>query len=452
MIYDRALVPIEQAMELLNRSAGSYNVVTLSRIQGPLTPAILRQALDMAQARHPRLNSRIVGSLDALRFETEGTQPIPLRVVHKQDCEQWQEVVLEEMNERIESSKGMLRAVLVEFSSEPDTHYLLTSLHHAITDGLSGIQLHSELLTYCMNLATGAPVAPAPSLPALPAVNDLLPASMRGFKATINSMSFLLRLTLKKLWYRPKSLGFEQYVPTEQRRCGMVHRQLDPELTQQLVEQCRAEHVTVQSALCAAMLLTVASKITEPQTTDVRLSCQSFVNLRQYLTPAVSREHLSVLASFVPSFHTVSTHTSLWELAREVKQQLNAGLKQQTDLFVPVLLFRKLVESLLAQPQEVPVTVALSNVGRVTIPSDYGLFQLKEISYVPAQAVFGGVFAAAVSTFAGTMRLNFIFSEPAISHETMEILVDRTLDFVRAACDRPSTSPPPTLEPAQLSA
>ncbi|MCL1473645.1 hypothetical protein LAY57_23710 [Argonema antarcticum A004/B2] len=113
MIDNRELAPIEQAMEILNRRAGSYNVVTISRIEGFLNEEILRQVLDLIQCRHPRLNSRIVGDLDNLRFETEGTQKIPLRVENKLHNEEWQEVVLEEMNEKIDSSKVLLRSVLV---------------------------------------------------------------------------------------------------------------------------------------------------------------------------------------------------------------------------------------------------------------------------------------------------------------------------------------------------
>ncbi|GAB4208568.1 MAG: hypothetical protein Fur006_67550 [Coleofasciculaceae cyanobacterium] len=142
MINNRKLVALEQAMEILNRRAGSYNVVTASRIKGPLSEELVRQALDLVQRRHPRLNSRIVGTLDNLRFETQGTRKIPLRVVNKFHNEQLQDVVVEEMNEKIDSGKVLVRAVLVHIESEDNTSYLLTTIHHAITDALSGIRLH----------------------------------------------------------------------------------------------------------------------------------------------------------------------------------------------------------------------------------------------------------------------------------------------------------------------
>lgn len=428
MLDNRKLFPVEQTMEILNRRACSYNVVTISRIKGFLSEEIVRQALDLLQVRHPRLNSRIVGSLDSLRFETEGTQKIPLQVVDRVENEQWQEVVVEEMNEKIDSSKVLLRAVLIRVANENSTNYLLTTVHHAIADGLSSIQLHSEILTYS-NIASGS-ITQISSLPALLPVEELLPESIKKFRGTIKSVLFVLRVSLQQLWNRPETLGFEKYVPTELRRCGMVRRQLDEKLTQELVSYCRKEKTTVQGALCAAMLLAAARKIAlkNLKTTDVRLSCQSFVDLRQRLQPVVSDRALGVLASFITSFHTVQTSTSFWELARDVKQHLKVGLR--SDIFIPVLMFKQIIESLLAQPNRVPVTVALTNVGRVNIPKVYGLLELEEISFVPAQAVFGGIFAAAVTTFEGKMFLNFVFSEPSISRQTMETLVDSTMSYI----------------------
>ncbi|HEY9668104.1 MAG TPA: condensation domain-containing protein [Coleofasciculaceae cyanobacterium] len=461
MIKNRKLVPIEQAMELLNRRAATYNVVTISRIKGPLNEALIRQALDLAQSRHPRLNSRIVGSLKNLRFETEGKTKIPLRVVKNYRNEQWHDVVLEEMNEKIDSSNVLLRAVLVQIESEINTSYLITTIHHAITDALSGIRLHSELLTYCQRLAAGERITHVSSLPVLPSVEELLPESMQGLRGDVNGAFWLLRLTLKQLWHRPKMLNFENYAPTELRRCGIVHRQIDEKITQQFIELCRQEKTTIQGALCAAMLLVAAKKITVRETTEVCVSCESYVDLRRRLKPVVSDEHMNLLASSVTSyhtlrthtsvsaFHTLKTHTSLWQLARDVSRQVKAGV-ENGNIFRSVLIAKKIVESFVSRPNEVPVTVALTNVGRVNIPTVYGPFHLEEISYAPTQAAFPGVITAAVATFEGKMLLNFVFSEPSISPETMETLVDSVVSHIVDVCAGSTSTKLPRLESARL--
>ena len=433
MADDRELIPLEQAMEVLNRVAGSYNVVTISRINGVLCQSLVRQALDLIQHRHPRLNSRIVGSLDSLRFETQGTQKIPLRLVDMVHDEHWQDVVLEELNEKIESSNGLVRTVLVLNRSETSVSYLLTTLHHAIADGLSSIRLHQDILTYCHKIASGEQITQVPRLMALPSVEQLLPASMQGFRGKVNSMLFLLRLKFKQLWHRPETLSFEKYVPTELRRCGMVHKKLDEELTQQLVSRCRKEKTTVQGALCAAMLLTVARRIRDENETEVRVSCRSYIDLRRRIKPSISNENLGILASSLTSFHTLQTNTSLWELARDVRQQIEAGL-EGGDIFSPVPLSRKIIESLLARSHEAPVTTSVTNVGRANIPSVYGSFTLEEISFIAAQAAFGGIVSAAVTNFQGKMLLNFMFSEPSISRDTADNLANSMVNCMAEAC------------------
>jgi len=425
MIDNRKLCASEQGAEILNRLTNSSNVVVIGRIFGPLSEEIVRQALDLIQDHHARLNSRIVGDLDNLRFET-GAKKIPLRVLDKQYEGQWQETVLEELNTHIESSEVLLRAVLVQEQElgENSASHLIITIHHAIADALSSIQLYSELLSYCSKVASGEPLVPVSRLPALPSMDELFPPSTKGFRGKINILLYLLRFQLKLLWHRPKNLSLEKSVPLELRRSGNVYRHLDADLTQQLVNRCRQENTTVQGALCAAMMFAAQRKIRPEHKTP--MSCQSYVNLRKYLKPVVGNEHMGIVISGVTSFHTLGTNTSFWELARDVIQQLKVGLKHN-DIFIEILLMRKIIDFMISRPSQVPLTVALSNVGRVNIPRVYGQFELSEISFLASQATVEGCVTAAVTTFERKMFLHFPFSVPAISQETMETFVDSVL-------------------------
>lgn len=100
-----------------------------------------------------------------------------------------------------------------------------------------------------------------------------------------------------------------------------------------------------------------------------------------------------------------------------------------------MLILRKIVEFSLANPKEIPVSVALSNIGRVDIPQVYGSFKLEAISFASAAAVSGGAFIATASTFAGKMSLNFVFSEPSISEETMEQMANNTVIRLAETCN-----------------
>ena len=126
---NRKLSSLEQTMEIFNRCGSTANVATIGRISGSLNEETVRLALDYIQNRHPRLNSRIVGDLDNLRFEM-GAKKIPLRVVNKQREGQWQEILLEELNAPINSSEVLLRAALIKAENEQDTSHLLITILH----------------------------------------------------------------------------------------------------------------------------------------------------------------------------------------------------------------------------------------------------------------------------------------------------------------------------------
>ncbi|MDM9385355.1 condensation domain-containing protein [Chlorogloeopsis sp. ULAP01] len=426
MPYNRKLSAFEQAMEILNRRATTYNIVTICRIKGIFSEEIFRQALEVLQARHPRLNCRIVGKLNSLRFET-GVIHIPVRVVEKYEHQQWQEVALEELNQKIESHKSLMRVVLVRIKTEKNLNYLITTIHHAIADGLSCIQLHSELLRYCQKIASFEPIEVAP-LPVLPPIGNLLPASMQGWKGAVNIFLAISRLLFKDIWYRPKTLKFEKFLPIEARRTGLVHRTLNIEQTRQLLNACRQNQTTVHSALCAAMVFASARKITAGSKTNLGVSCWSPINIRNRLKPEVSHEHLGVLVSGDISCHTLRINTSFWDLARNRKQQMEASIAGDRVFCLP-LITKFLINFLLAFPHQVFSTIGVTNIGVVNIPSNYDLFELEEISFVTGNAAFRGL-CVAVLTFESKMFLNFMFSEPAISQETAEVLVDNVFTCI----------------------
>ena len=424
---EHQLSEIEQNLERLNRLAKTWNVATISRIRGDLKETRLKKALKLLQSRHPQLRARIVGKIKKLRFETDERIEIPLKIVQKLTAEQFQEVVSEELNRKFDSSRGLLRTILVRFAKETQLVYLITISHHAISDALSLVHLHSELLSYCQKPETN----PTP-LPFLPPPEALFPRWTRGIKAKLSSILFILRLFGKKAWYRPKTLSIEANAPIAERSCCIIHEQLEPELTKALITSCKQQGVTVQGALNAALLLAARDKIVSRKK-KINVSCQTFVNLRKYLSSQVGNEHLSCLASYLLSFHTITPNTSFWKLARDVKQKIDKRIKSQ-DLFHCLINSQLLTNYILANRQQATTTVAVSNLGLLELPSDYGPYQLEEISFAGSNNLFAGVVFLNVNTFRGKMLMNFVFSKPSFSGERMIEIVENTFDYLRRAC------------------
>jgi NRPS condensation-like uncharacterized protein len=294
--------------------------------------------------------------------------------------------------------------------------------------------LHSEILTNYQQIAEGKAEFNVTTLPQLPPTNTLIPKSIRNVGG-IGNIWFLLRIKLQLMWYKPTTLNFEKGIPIESRRSGMVNRKLDSELTARLVDVCRQQKTTIQAALGAAMLLTVADKTNFYQRKNNYLSFRSAVNLRGRLKPKTSNEHLSLMASFINTFHNLRENRTFWDLARDIKQKLEKGLASG-DAFRFILASKTLLEFMLQNPYKSPLSASLTNIGRINIPHNYGQIELDEVSFVAAQAAFGGTFTVAVSTFRGQMVLNFMFSQPSSSTETIETLASDMISIISEACNQ----------------
>ena len=433
MNNNRALSVTEQAMELLNRQNGSLNIVTISRIKGEIRKEILRQALDAIQSIHPLLNCRIVGTLEHLEFTNQGTGKIPLCVVSQGINDNWQDVVTEELNKTIDSSQVLLRCVLIYKQSEINTSYLITTVHHAISDGLSCISLQSEILKCYQIIASGDSID-IDCESAIPPLEELLPKWMEGKKGIDKGKWFLLKMKLKMLLHKPETLESEETVPIESRSCGMSHRFLEKELTQKLIELCRQEKTTVQGALCAAMLLTVANKISREKPRSIKVSCRSYVDMRRRLEPPIKQKTMGFFASFLTSFHQIKPQMSFWDLSRELTNNIELGLKRK-DFFKPLMMFRKILEYYIDNPDELLLTISVTNIGRVNIPEVYGDLEIEEISFLLSNAIFGKMFAVATATFQEKMLLNFIASKPSLSQETIEMLATGVINCLIEVCE-----------------
>ncbi|MFM6279988.1 MAG: alcohol acetyltransferase, partial [Dolichospermum sp.] len=113
MAINRKLGQLEQTMEILNQRAKTWNLVTISRIHGNIQTTVLRQSLDIIQYRHPVLNSHIINSENSYYFQSADISRLPLQVVNVRESQQWEAIVNAEMNQIIDSSKYLLKAILI---------------------------------------------------------------------------------------------------------------------------------------------------------------------------------------------------------------------------------------------------------------------------------------------------------------------------------------------------
>ena len=424
MTNDRPLVDLEKALELLQRETNSLHVVVVGKIKGFLDPEVLRRSLLFVQLRHPLLNSHIVGPLDHLMFKTEGTEKIPLEVILNSEPEYWQTIFVNELNTKLENKKVLLRATLIKPTEKSTTNYLITRIHHGVIDGISAVHLYSEILSFCQKIVSENQIPEFEKLGPPPCLEKII----ADYTVENNTESLISEVD------QPiDTLPFEKYVPFKQRTCGLIQKQLNASLTQQLIQRCKSEKVTVQGAICSAMMLALAKHL-EPEDQEFYFSCLDAVDMRRRLNSPIGNEQMTFLVSSLVCFHTVNQKMSFWDLAKQATEEIQAKLKTP-EIYHRILAFGEGVNIILENPEKTISSVFVSNIGKVKISSNYGQFELEEISFGASNKMFGSTFTVFVSTFQDQATFNFVYTQPLVSQTVIEKLIKDSMEYLVTSCN-----------------
>ena len=424
MTNDRPLVDLEKALELLQRETNSLHVVVVGKIKGFLDPEVLRRSLLFVQLRHPLLNSHIVGPLDHLMFKTEGTEKIPLEVILNSEPEYWQTIFVNELNTKLENKKVLLRATLIKPTEKSTTNYLITRIHHGVIDGISAVHLYSEILSFCQKIVSENQIPEFEKLGPPPCLEKII----ADYTVENNTESLISELELPI-----DTLPFEKYVPFKQRTCGLIQKQLNASLTQQLIQRCKSEKVTFQGAICSAMMLALA-KYLEPEDKEFYFSCYDAVDMRRRLNYPIGNEQMTFLVSSLVCFHTVNQKMSFWDLAKQSTEEIQAKLKTP-EIYHRILAFGEGVNIILENPEKTISSVFVSNIGKVKISSNYGQFEIEEISFGASSKMFGSTFTVFVSTFQDQATFNFVYTQPLVSQTVIEKLIKDSMEYLVTSCN-----------------
>lgn len=372
------------------------NVVLCATITGSLSIKQLNAALAEVQHRHPLLAVKISSDRSQPRFVSENVRSIPLRVIERQGEEHWcQEVEAELLRPFSSSEDPLIRAVLLH---SPNLCELIVTFDHCIGDGLSGAYLIRDIL----NIAS-QPNIIQQRLPEPRSCEELIPVSAgvintdavdedlhslanRG-KASFFSFPGSAREPAMRGSTAPSARSQLEALKNrtsdkEREQPGLLHWCLSPEETDRLVSCCRQEQTSVHGALCASFLLSIAQ---EASLTDkVVLKCMSPLSLRNHLIPPIG-EDFGAYYTRELTYHNIQPSIDFWEVAREAKHQLNQVLTNGR-IYAGVL---KVSEFLSTKPEAIALRqyvndligseLTVTNLGRLNIPQQFGLLQLRQL-------------------------------------------------------------------------
>jgi len=243
-LYKRELTSIER---LFNRHP--FAIVTMvARIHGNVTESMVRDAISKVRQRHPNLRVRIVDDENGNPWLTsEGAGEIPVETVHRESDDHWIRVVQESCQIPFDFDvRPPIRFILIQ---SPATSELLILCHHILCDGLSLAYLARDLMVHLGDPSREVEVLPDP----VPIGRDNMPEDVSA-----NAVVKFFVNRMNKKWAAEKVVFDQEDYPNLSAAYWKhyQHQVLSVELseaqTSALVERCRKEEVTVNSALAAA--------------------------------------------------------------------------------------------------------------------------------------------------------------------------------------------------------
>ena len=459
-VYKRAITPIER---LFTRHP--FAVVTIvARIRGNVTESMVRAAVLKAQQRHPNLRVRIVDDENGNPWLTsEGAKEIPIETVPRASGDHWIKIV--QKSSQIPFDFDVRPAIRFILLQSPATSELLILCHHILCDGLSLAYLARDLMVHL-----GDPSRDVELLP------DPVPIDVDNFPQDVSTnaiVRFLINRMNKK--WETEKVVFDQ---EDYRNLSAAywkhyqHQVLSVELseaqTSALVDRCRKEKVTVNSALTTAF---VGAQTVVQGEKPFHSSILVAGSLRDRL-PTPAGEVMGFYAGAVQPKYRYDSSRGFWDNARQFHRKVlplftNKNLFQEAltwcylepsileaitfktlgglvpesssrhqkistfstrDDTVLRILKREKMDSL----DRIMYGTTVTNLTRLDFPRTYGTLELDRLIIKPGGAFplvnFNLVLGAV--TCAGKLSLLLEFVEDNVDIGTMKEIRDKALEFL----------------------
>jgi NRPS condensation-like uncharacterized protein len=243
--YERMVSPLES---VLMRSPYAI-IAVVARIKGNVSENILKDAVKKAQKRHLNLRMRIQEHDHIPYFTSEGIKDIPIYATARESDDHWIKIYHEQCTVPFEfEARPAIRFILVH---SRQTSELILLCHHILGDGMSLAYLARDIMRHLEGPAREVEVLPDPA----PIGKDNFPKEV-----SINPIVryFIDRINQK---WRKKPIYFdrEDYLSLNQAywmsfKHHMALVELSEDQTTALVERCRKERVTVNTAITCAFV------------------------------------------------------------------------------------------------------------------------------------------------------------------------------------------------------
>lgn len=385
---------------------------------------------------------------DTAWYVTGDVPAFPVHTEAQTTDDQWQQRAVAEMQTPFSIETGPL--VRFALLHAPERSDIIVCGHHAICDGTSLTYLIRDMLQQLAEPERAVERLPEPpvitreTVP-LPPPSPLIARAFIGLYNTLWAR--------RKIRFTTKDLEQLHRVFWEQHQGVRLLAWICPEAeTQALVARCRAEQVTVNTAIWTAFL--AAQHEVQGDTAPYRARAGLAVSTRDKLNVPVGEAFGFYAASLSATLSTEPTdpQQDFWDVARVIHEQIQTRLAK-TNLFrslsadglAPSLLdslyfskyglrHSRLSDTLVRQMnwQDTHYGYAITNVGRMNIPTRSGPYQL--------DAVYGPIIYSDVNektlgvmTVGNAMTFLMSYNDALVTSRTAEAIRDAAMGYLARA-------------------
>ena len=394
----RNLGIFERALFLSDRHA-PFNVISILRLEHAPVPEIVQHALGVLQKRHPLLQACIKEG----KFVRLSNPSLNFKITEQQGDINWLEVVEHEMNTRLNPESGLFRGSYIYNSLHAD---LFLTFHHSIMDSASVVHLFDELLQICAGAPYSDEITPPIPLEVAPPVEEQFPAPFKGLRGSTKIAKYALAQMADEIRYQWRM---------REKRTPSVHPgahgfpltlTISESLVDALSKRCRANKVTLNSLLNAAILLVTNRLLYAGRLTPMRTF--SFADLRPYTVPPTPAEHLANYISMLRYTIDVSGESDIWKLTSDLHDRIYRSLKRG-DKFLASKMSEALIRMFVRLKTMRMGTTALNYSGAVPLKAQYGRITVKSLHGFLSGFDLGPEVPAQARLFNNELWMDFMF-------------------------------------------
>lgn len=310
-----------------------YNIGLAARVKGSIDSGRFKHAVNRLSEKHPFLRARV--ELDDRGygwFVFDRSKEVPVHIQTRTREKQWQDAIIAENTIPFDLENGpLVRFILLNSASEEDpVNDIIIYAQHSISDGLSVCYLLRDLL-----ILLADPDAPMPEYAVPPSYSF---ANIAG--STWKKIPFkMIAVPLNLIWAGKKKRFPLSAQKDLQQAFARQELAVHTWLVQgrdflALTRSCKQRGVTVNSAVCAALLKArhAVQGSDVPYPADYILP----VNIRQRLIPPVQEEmgfYTSSISGRVPGIEAM-THA---QVAEYIDAQVKKNLQTNGFISTPLL-------------------------------------------------------------------------------------------------------------------